>query len=311
MNGIAESEKIHEIKSSQNIAYVLEDNGMFVQTGYKVLKNQSKANFIECAKVKYNGKIKLLYFTTEYKSLSNIIHNIDSDSLVRIVVDLIHSILEIKNNGFLLCQNLDLSLDKIFVDKNTMSVKLIYLPVNIPNVDIGTFENELRTQLIKLISSEPRLRTEEISKLLSNLSNGTISLDDLYKNILNQNINRIDADVFGRNKDNRGEHSYEEQQPTLIFKSINSLEHIELKINKKEYVIGRNPLSTDGVITNNKAIGRTHCKILYKEEKYYLVDLNSANGTYLNEKRINPMQEYQVNNGDYIRLANSDFQIYI
>lgn len=313
MNGLMQSGYLKEMKNSQNVAYVLENENTFMQTGYKVLKNQEKNRFIKCVKVKYNGKIKLLYFTAGYKSLNNIIHNIDGDTFVGIITSLLHSVIEIKNNGFLLCQNLDLSLDKIFVDQNTMSVCLIYLPINVPPIDMATFENELRTQLIKLITSVPMLETPKINTISSYLSNGTLSLEELYKKIYEQTGDiyrkrsslqeKINKDISEDKKINGG------AQPVLTVTAINGPAELMFKINKNEFVIGRNPATTDGTVTYNKAIGRRHCKFIYENNNYYIVDLNSANGTYVNNKRIAPMQPHLVKNGDSIRLANSDFVI--
>ena len=42
---------------------------------------------------------------------------------------------------------------------------------------------------------------------------------------------------------------------------------------------------------------------------YYINDEGSANGTFVNGIRLNPGQKIQMNRGDVIRLADSDFQI--
>jgi len=39
--------------------------------------------------------------------------------------------------------------------------------------------------------------------------------------------------------------------------------------------------------------------------------LQSANGTYVNKIRLQPNKPCAINNGDIIRLANSDFQVVI
>lgn len=308
MNELMQSEYITEIKGSQNVAYVLENDNTFMHTGYKVLKNQAKSSFIKCAKVRYNGKIKLLYYTAGYKSLSNIIHSIDGDTFVGIIASLLNSILEIKNNGFLLCQNLDLSFDKIFIDQNTMSVCLIYLPINVPPIDITSFENELRAQIIKLISSIPMLSTPKISTVSSYLANGSLSLEEMYQKVCEltggHGINKQDNYSKKENLSN-GIIS----QPLLTFRSKGGASETMFRISKPEFTIGRNASTVDGVITYNKAIGRRHCKIIFENGSYYIVDLNSANGTYVNDKKIASMENTPIRNGDTIRLANSNFTV--
>ena len=67
----------------------------------------------------------------------------------------------------------------------------------------------------------------------------------------------------------------------------------------------------DGLITFNKAISRVHCKVAYQSGNYYIIDLGSANGTYVNSKRLQPQSPELIRNGDRVRLANDDFTITI
>ena len=42
---------------------------------------------------------------------------------------------------------------------------------------------------------------------------------------------------------------------------------------------------------------------------YYISDEGSVNGTFVNGVRLNSGQKLQINRGDVIRMADSDFQI--
>ena len=61
----------------------------------------------------------------------------------------------------------------------------------------------------------------------------------------------------------------------------------------------------------NKMISRSHCRINKRGSQYTITDLQSANGTYVNKVKLQPNQPHPINNGDVIRLANSDFQVSI
>lgn len=50
-------------------------------------------------------------------------------------------------------------------------------------------------------------------------------------------------------------------------------------------------------------VSRRHAVILRTEDGYVIVDLGSANGTWLNEKRLSPQQHYPFESGSYIRLG--------
>ena len=80
---------------------------------------------------------------------------------------------------------------------------------------------------------------------------------------------------------------------------------------KDEFTIGKKQELVDGAIAFNKMISRSHCKIARQGEHFVIIDLGSANGTYVNGPRIQAGQPYPIKNGDLIRLANSEFQVSI
>ncbi len=307
MNDLLQQGIISELTGTPNVQYILNDKSAFALTEFKVLKSQNK-HFIKCAKVLYNGKIKLIYFTSMYKSLRNMLPSLDGDTFLSIIANLLNCIIEIKNNGFLDCQDIDISFDKVFVDQNTFEVNIIYLPLNSPNSDVVVFETELKTEIIKLISTVPAFANKKMTRVCGYLSNGTLSLNQLYGNIC--------AEIKGgakpspkdlKNDQDRGSKIF--KQPTLYFSSTNTSVDINLEINSNEYVIGKNPEKVNGVISFNKAISRVHCKINYKNNTYFITDLGSANGTFVNKNRLVANQPMQIKSGDIIRLANSDFVV--
>ncbi|HAA43331.1 MAG TPA: hypothetical protein DCE02_04930, partial [Ruminiclostridium sp.] len=80
----------------------------------------------------------------------------------------------------------------------------------------------------------------------------------------------------------------------------------EIKITKPEFLIGRLKGQVD-YVTENKAIGKVHAEIITRDGKYFLKDLNSKNGTYLNNERLNSNTEYEIKDNDVIVFANSEY----
>ncbi len=294
MNDFLQSGRIFEKKESNTIQYVINDNNLFSLTEFKVLKNQT-ASFIRCEHVMYNGKVKLIYFSSDYKSLQSIISMLNAEDFLLIVAELFKNITEIEENGFLVCKNLDLSIDKIFVDNN-MQVYLIYLPLNNYDLDKYSFENNLRTNLINLINNTTNLYSESISKLSFYLSNSSYTLSQLYQ-VICQLLN-------SQPKSNE----LKGQRP-LLFSSVNAINGVNFRIDKPVFLIGKKSDEVDGLITYNMAISRVHCKIIYYNGDYYIVDLGSVNGTYVNGVRLMAQQSMILKNDDIVRLANSDFKI--
>ena len=78
----------------------------------------------------------------------------------------------------------------------------------------------------------------------------------------------------------------------------------------KDTILGREAFAKEYL--QDKAISRKHLKIFYKNNQWYIEDLNSANGTYLNTKQLIPLQSYPLYNNAQINLAHKvEFQIKI
>ena len=297
---------LSELKDVPNVQYVFNDSSMFALTDFKVLKSHAD-NLIKCNKVTYNGKIKLIYNTQSIKSLRGALPSLDISSFMTVLANLLKSVLEIENNGFLNCDNLDISLDKVYVNPATMEVKLIYIPVLNSKKDVIAFENEFRTELVKLITCIPAFNCEKMMRICSYLSNGMMNLQQSYEQICNEISNNSKYSDLPKKVEQVPQPIM--KQPVLHFYSLTNPNEVDFVIDTPEFIIGKNPSQVNGVVSFNVAISRVHCKISYADNRYYLTDLGSANGTYLNHYRLNAMQTCNINNGDIITLANSDFAV--
>ncbi|MBE5951625.1 MAG: FHA domain-containing protein [Lachnospiraceae bacterium] len=62
-------------------------------------------------------------------------------------------------------------------------------------------------------------------------------------------------------------------------------------------------------VLKQAGVSRIHCCIRKKEEKYYLADLNSTNGTYLDHREVVPGKEELLWDGAVIRVAKTEFYV--
>jgi len=303
MNALIEKNYISEMECGSNFSYILNDNSTFLSTEYKVLQSQANSCFVRCMKMMYNGRVQLYYLTKGLKSFASMIPTMEPESFMTIVSNMLSDIIDVKHNGFLSCQNIDIAFERIYVDPATLKVSLVYLPLSKTIYDDNsTFENEIRTGLVKLISGVSTLSSSKTMQLSADLSNGTLSMEDLYARIKGGKI--IDRDQEDNRQDNTG-------SGLLRIIAMNAPTRVVFVINKDEFVIGKKAELCDGVIDFNKMISRSHCKITKRSGQYMITDLQSANGTFVNKVKLQPNQPTPVKNGDVIRLANSDFQVSI
>lgn len=308
MNTLIENNYIKEMECGSNFSYILSDNSTFLSTEYKVLQSQANSCFVKCMKMLYNGKVQLYYLTKGLKSFASMIPSMDSESFLTIVANLLSDIIDVKHNGFLSCQNIDIAFERIYVDPATHKVSLVYLPLSKRIYDDNSsFENEIRTGLVKLISGVSTLSSPKTMQFSADLSNGTLSMEDLFARVKGGKTVGGGQAHIGQTDVGGGKAS----SGLLRIIAMNAPSRVEIAVTKDEFVIGKKAELCDGVIDFNKMISRSHCRINKRGSQYTITDLQSANGTFVNKVRLQPNQPHPINNGDVIRLANSDFQVSI
>lgn len=83
-----------------------------------------------------------------------------------------------------------------------------------------------------------------------------------------------------------------------------------LEIAKFPCVIGSMKERCDKVI-EQKLVSRLHCCISGCADGYYIEDMNSTNGTFVNGKRLAPNNKYILNNGDEVGMATYIYEVEI
>lgn len=298
MNALLENNIITEMACGTNFAYVLNDNGAFLSTEYKVLQSQTNDHFVRCMKMLYNGRVQLYYLTGQCKPLSELVPGLDAESFMVICANLFADIIDVKSNGFLSCQNIDISFSCIYVDTATYKVQLVYLPVAQRVFDdAASFENELRTSLVKLLQEHPALETPKTKAFVASLSNGSHTIEDIYVSI-----------KIGKAPEFCAAGSEAAPGPIRLV-ALDAPQRLEIPVTKNGFTIGKKAELVDFVVDFNKAISRSHCKITQEEGRYVITDLHSANGTFVNRVRLQPEMPHPIQPGDIVRLANIDFKV--
>lgn len=285
-------ELVQEVERSSNAAYILKKADMFYDIGFRVMKNQEGGSLLDCHRLKYNGDIKLVYFTCELMTLHQILAEANIDTVSIAINNLMSAIERVESNGFLNVACIDHRLDHIFVEQNTLAVKLIYLPLNVPvsGAAKGNFESEIRAQLVKALQNICLTENPRVRNMVDVLTDGTIPLHEIARHI---HVSAI-SEKTGEAKD-------------YILASLNG--SVYIPIVKNEFLVGKSRDKVDGIIEGNPAISRVHCKFMIRDGKIFIVDMKSANGTFVSGQRISSETYVEVQEGTRIKLANMEFII--
>lgn len=286
--------QIVELENGEEaVSYSLKYNDDFYDIGYKVMQNQEESCLLPCYRLKYNGKIKLVYFTDNYCRLSEKLNDLDEGKTGELLANVFEAIIQIEGIGFLDMGCIDGRLDHIYVDNNTNTIKMIYLPINLSSgtKSFPLFENEIRASLVRRIENDEDRDSASTEEIVCGLTDGTLSVRQLIS-VLRRTGNSNSA----------------ENEPKDWY--IKSLEdNREIKVSREQFILGKSKERAHGIISGNTAISRVHCEIILDGNQAYVTDLGSSNGTFVNGRRIQQGVHEKITEGSKLRLANMDFII--
>ena len=92
----------------------------------------------------------------------------------------------------------------------------------------------------------------------------------------------------------------------VFLQGIKDEKQVEIKIFEDSFIIGRFKPQVD-LVLESRFVSKVHSEIIFRDENYYIKDINSQNGTFINSLRIDSNKEYKIKNGDKIVFADSEF----
>lgn len=96
--------------------------------------------------------------------------------------------------------------------------------------------------------------------------------------------------------------------------TMKSLRRISGAAGQDEYIITEASVSIGSgasadIVIKDSGISRLHARIIREGEMYFIKDMNSTNGTWINDRRISVYELCPIKNGDVIKLAKSSFEL--
>ncbi|MBQ3513412.1 MAG: FHA domain-containing protein [Lachnospiraceae bacterium] len=122
--------------------------------------------------------------------------------------------------------------------------------------------------------------------------------DDFYEEIKSEEYS-IEGKEAQSGNQNKTTVLYEESVPKLI--CIGKKEE-QIILDHFPFIIGSRKEGSDYAIME-KGVSRMHADISFEGGMYFITDLNSTNGTFLNEKEIETGKAVRLREGDEIRIA--------
>ncbi len=156
------------------------------------------------------------------------------------------------------------------------------------------------------------MTSQNLSSIADSISGGRIGVQTIAENKpewhISPDYNEVaisDATVYLDVGQTGGAAVSASQEPPAVLQRVRTGEMITL--GKDEFILGKDAGQVDYCISNNGTISRVHARIIRKNKQYFIMDENSLNHTYVNERPVAPAQEYPLMNHSSIRLSDEEF----
>ena len=291
--------EIREVRGGRNLSFVLEETSI-LQTEYKIMLHQETAALLPCMQYRRNGREALCYITRGQRPFSEVIRNASEEVFFAAAADLFLNIARLQENGFLSCRRLDIDLRRIYADRKTCRTSLLYYPVDteLYQSDLA-FDRTLRNTFIGVLREDGTGLSAAGEAFLRDLQDPSLSVMEIGGRLLRL----TEAERAVRD----GAHG--RSGPEAILTAAGTPRPLVFRVRRDVYTIGRRGQSADGVIPDDRRVGRVHCRIYRSDGRFYIRDLGSVNGTFINGERLIPDRRYALTDGCSVCIAGTAFTV--
>ena len=219
---------------------------------------------------------------------------------------------DVYNNG-LNVNSVRFNMDDVYINEMTKEMYFIYFPIvgGQESADIVGFIENIIYTMTPVINED----TNYISRFMYYVR----SFHGFNGNAIEKYISREERAVVNvlKNKAVTMQQQIMQQQTMQqqIMQQVNyhfasltrQVTGEKIELGKPSFVLGKNPEKSDYAVADNTNISRVHAVITTRNGRYYVMDQNSTNGTFINGRIIKAGQETEILPGDCLMLANEEF----
>ncbi|NJL23215.1 MAG: FHA domain-containing protein [Leptolyngbyaceae cyanobacterium SM1_3_5] len=89
---------------------------------------------------------------------------------------------------------------------------------------------------------------------------------------------------------------------SFLASNLTGVREMQVTEAASHWLIGRAP--TCAIAVSNPQLSRRHAVIGYSAEGFYITDVGSSNGTWVNKRKLSAMERQLLQDGDVIRLGS-------
>ena len=268
--------------------FLLNSERLLDKDAFHFLENGEEKGLIPCDWIRFNDRIKLVYFTDSYENLGERLPQMSLDEICGVGKALLDRIKGLEGNHSISLENLVWDVDSIYLDGKGRVYGLC-LPAVLP-------EESLNSQIYM----------KRVYAILEEMLEHTEGGREVCRQIEFQKERE-----FGDWDSLQGalEKRMPEEDEMILLKGVNTPETQSFRIGHEKYRIGTDGEQADGVISGVNTVSPVHAVVGWNDISFYVMDLDSANGTFVNDQKIAPMSQVPIGKGSVLRFADCTFNV--
>ena len=289
-----------------------------------------------------SSSFKLIYSTAGMITMREYLRTPMNKDRFAWILQSILWILEAMEKEFLNQQYLLLCTDKVMVNPVTRQLYFVYVPIQF--FENSFFLKEFLLEIIQYASFDFDADTEYVQEYIDILNKGinfsvfdleeyvnkliAQTLDEKQLNTLSKSSVR-DENAVGKtlsgqrkngrngvynplvadeNTDMRRRSVYNETRDAFLVRVKNGE---RVSVDKALFRIGKGAANNEYIISDNPTVSRSHAQIVFREGKYFLIDLNSTNKTFVDGVLAPTGSEVEIATGAKIKMSNEEFIFFV
>ena len=268
--------------------FLLTSEKLLDKEAYHFLENGTEQGLLPCSWIRFNDRIKLVYFTDSYDNLGERLPQMSLDEICQVGRKVLDRIKALEGNFSVSLENIVWDIDSIYLDEKGQAFGLC-IPAVIP-------EESLNSQIYK----------KRVYALLEEMMEHTRGGEEVCRQIEFQK----ERD-FGNwdSLQEALERRMPEEDEMILLKSVNTPEPQSCRIVHEKFLLGTDDEQVDGRIAGVNTVSPVHAVVGWNDISFYVMDMNSANGTFINDQKIAPMSQVPIGKGSVLRFADCTFNV--
>ena len=291
-------------ENEKQLSFLFQEKDSYFEMGYLILKQANLAGMLPYKRIQQNGREKLCFQIGEVDKLSRTLPRLSEDEVIDVLYAVVFMTQRVEENGFMKKECIWCRYEQIYMDRGSHSPMFAVLPITqeFRYADGSDWMIGFEESLCKITEYLSTGKQQRVQQLINHYKTGKMRADELLEKI-NQLGNGMSgllvdsADEDIKDKPNRLELVYAGSEGTFSF-----------QMEEEDFVIGRGTES-NGVLGVSMKVSRRHCLITKINGNYFVQDLDSANGTYVNGTQIPAYELMELEHNDVLGIADVELRV--